>query len=243
MSDALINRYHAVQNRIASACMQAQRPENAVRLLAVSKFHSSNDIHALAVAGQKCFGENYVQELMTKAESLYADDIQWHFIGPLQSNKCKEVASTAFMIHSLDRIKLVAPLAKFRPDHLAPLQVLLQVNIDDENSKSGVHTFEELLLLANEVVAQPKLDLRGLMTIPAPCTVPSEQARPFEKLRQWRDRLAAELNILLPELSMGMSADLEVAIAEGATIVRVGTDIFGARPTQLHSTLESSHDS
>jgi len=243
MTVALIDRYHAVQTRIARACAQANRPPNAVRLLAVSKFHSTHDIHALTLVGQHCFGENYVQELTAKAQSLQSDGIEWHFIGPLQSNKAKQVAQYAHWIHSLDRVSLAEQLHRHRPEVLPPLNVLLQVNIDEEDSKSGITQFNDLVDLARVVVSLNRLSLQGLMTIPAPCTDAATQAQPFAKLRQWRDQLASTLNLPLPELSMGMSADLEVAIAEGATIVRVGTDIFGARPAQPHSTSESSHDS
>lgn len=236
MPTALIDRYRTVQSRIHSACVKANRAPDTVRLIAVSKLHPAEDIRILALSGQLAFGENYVQELTAKVHALDKTPIEWHFIGPLQSNKCKEIATTAYMMHSLDRVKLIAPLAHFRPEHMPPLKVLLQVNMDDEHSKSGVQTFNELLLLAQAVIAHKSLDLQGLMTIPAPCTDPIAQSRPFAQLREWRDRLSDTLNLALPELSMGMSVDLEAAIAEGATMVRVGTDIFGARPTQSHLT-------
>lgn len=229
-TDTLLSRWQSVNSHIEQLALSYQRNPTDIQLLAISKFHAVDAIATLAQAGQIAFGENYVQELLDKTKTLEALKIDWHFIGPLQSNKCKEVAMTATMMHSLDRIKLVEPLARFRPAHLPPLKILLQVNIDDENSKSGVHGFAELLTLAKAVLSQNRLDLCGLMTIPAPRSNLTEQRLPFAQLRMLRDQLEQALNMPLPELSMGMSADLEAAIAEGATIVRVGTDIFGSRP-------------
>lgn len=231
-TNELLSRWQSVKTHIEQLALRYQRKPEAIQLLAVSKFHPANAIATLAQAGQIAFGENYVQELLDKANNLKEHPIEWHFIGPLQSNKCKEVAITATMMHSLDRIKLVEPLARFRPAHLPPLKVLLQVNIDDETSKSGVHGFDELLILAKAVLAQERLELCGLMTIPAPRSNLTEQCVPLAQLRTLRDQLEQALNMTLPELSMGMSADLEAAIAEGATIVRVGTDIFGSRPVK-----------
>lgn len=227
----LVDRWHSIQSRIRQASLAAQRQANEVSLLAVSKFHSSDAIAALAEAGQLAFGENYVQELLAKAKSLTHIPIEWHFIGPLQSNKCKEIAPVATMIHSIDRLKLIPLLAQHRPAHLAPLQLLIQVNIDDEVSKSGVSQFDEALELAKLIQTFPNLQLCGLMTIPKPQSDLSLQRHAFAQLRAWRDRLANLLGIDLPHLSMGMSDDLEAAIVEGATIVRIGTAIFGPRPS------------
>ena len=227
----LVDRWHSIQSRIRQASLAAQRQANEVSLLAVSKFHSSDAIAALAEAGQLAFGENYVQELLAKAKSLTHLPIEWHFIGPLQSNKCKEIAPVATMIHSIDRLKLIPLLAQHRPAHLAPLQLLIQVNIDDEVSKSGVSQFDEALELAKLIQTFPNLQLCGLMTIPKPQSDLSLQRHAFAQLRAWRDRLANLLGIDLPHLSMGMSDDLEAAIVEGATIVRIGTAIFGPRPS------------
>lgn len=229
----LVDRWHSIQSRIRQASLAAQRQANEVSLLAVSKFHSSDAIAALAEAGQLAFGENYVQELLAKAKSLTHLPIEWHFIGPLQSNKCKEIAPVATMIHSIDRLKLIPLLAQHRPAHLAPLQLLIQVNIDDEASKSGVSQFDEALELAKLIQTFPNLQLCGLMTIPKPQSDLSLQRHAFAQLRAWRDRLANLLGIDLPHLSMGMSDDLEAAIVEGATIVRIGTAIFGPRPSHL----------
>lgn len=227
----LVDRWHSIQSRIRQASLTAQRQANEVSLLAVSKFHSSDAIAALVEAGQLAFGENYVQELLAKAKSLTHLPIEWHFIGPLQSNKCKEIAPVATMIHSIDRLKLIPLLAQHRPAHLAPLQLLIQVNIDDEVSKSGVSQFDEALELAKLIQTFPNLQLCGLMTIPKPQSDLSLQRHAFAQLRAWRDRLANLLGIDLPHLSMGMSDDLEAAIVEGATIVRIGTAIFGPRPS------------
>jgi pyridoxal phosphate enzyme (YggS family) len=225
----LANTLQQVHNRIHSACIKAKRQPEEVSLLAVSKYQSIDAIREVVAAGQIDFGENYVQELVQKAKDLVGLKLSWHFIGPLQSNKCKEVAQYADSIHSLDRSKLIKPLAGHRPLHLPPLKVFLQMNIDDEASKSGVKDWDTLVALAKEVNAYPQLLLSGLMTIPAPKTDMTEQRKAFAKLRDYRDKLADTLGQTLPELSMGMSADLESAIYEGATLVRVGTDIFGTR--------------
>lgn len=227
----LIERWHRIQSRIRQASLAAQRQPGEVSLLAVSKFHSSDAISALAEVGQLAFGENYVQEMLAKAKSLTHFPIEWHFIGPLQSNKCKDIAPVATMIHSIDRPKLIPLLAQHRPPQLAPLQLLIQVNIDDEASKSGVSHFHEALELATLIQTFPNLQLCGFMTIPKPQSDLSLQIHAFAQLRAWRDRLANLLGIDLPHLSMGMSDDLEAAIVEGATIVRIGTAIFGPRPS------------
>jgi pyridoxal phosphate enzyme (YggS family) len=225
----LVERWHSIQSRIQQACLAVQREPNEVSLLAVSKFHSTEAIATLAELGQRAFGENYVQELQAKAQALAHLPIEWHFIGPLQSNKCKDIATIATMIHSIDRLKLIPLLAQHRPTHLPPLQLLIQVNMDDEASKSGVRHFDEALELANSIQTFPNLKLCGLMSIPSPQTDPMLQRQAFAKLRDWRDRLSQALSNPLPHLSMGMSDDLEAAIVEGATIVRIGTAIFGAR--------------
>lgn len=229
-AEALLQRWQHVKQHIQRLTEKHQRTPNSVSLLAVSKFHSSDAIATLANAGQDCFGENYVQEMLQKASILSELNIDWHFIGPLQSNKCKEVAQTASMMHSLDRIKLIPLLAEHRPATMPPLQVCLQMNIDDEHSKAGVKRYDELHALAKAVLTHPQLQLCGLMTIPAPSHSFEQQSTTFAKLRQYRDQLQQDLGLPLPTLSMGMTADLEAAIAEGATIVRIGTDIFGPRP-------------
>ncbi len=214
-----------VRGRIAKACAAAQRPVQSVTLLSVSKTFSAEAVREAFAAGERCFGENYVQEGVDKIAAL-ADlrtQIGWHLIGPLQSNKTRVVAEHFDWVHSVERLKIAERLNEQRPAHLPPLQVCLQVNISGETSKSGVAP-TEVPALAHAVAALPRLRLRGLMAIPEPDT----GAAPHRALRALFMRLQAE-GLALDTLSMGMSADLEVAIAEGATLVRVGTAIFGTR--------------
>ncbi|HEX4869200.1 MAG TPA: YggS family pyridoxal phosphate-dependent enzyme [Moraxellaceae bacterium] len=217
-----------LRERIARAEQAAGRPSGQVRLLAVSKTHPAAAVRQAFAAGQVAFGENYVQEGVAKAGELADLPLEWHFIGPLQSNKTREVAETFAWVHSVDRDKIARRLAEQRPAHLPPLQVCLQVNIDDEASKSGC-TVAELPALARAVLAQPRLELRGLMCIPRP-----GNSAAFAGLAKTRQDLLASIPGLSPErfdtLSMGMSDDLEAAIAAGSTLVRVGTALFGARP-------------
>ena len=187
-------------------------------------------------AGQRDFGENYVQEALAKIVDLadlrpdVADPIRWHLIGPLQSNKAREVAANFDWVHSVDRMKLAQRLSDLRPPALAPLQVCLQVNISGEDSKSGVAP-EAALALAREVATLPRLKLRGLMAIPEPAGDLAAQRAPHRALRKLLEALNSE-GLGLDTLSIGMSADLEAAVAEGATWVRVGTAIFGSRPAK-----------
>ncbi len=187
-------------------------------------------------AGQRDFGENYVQEALAKITELAdlkansGDPIRWHLIGPLQSNKAREVAANFDWVHSVDRMKLAQRLSDLRPPTLAPLQVCLQVNISGEDSKSGVAP-EATLALAREVAGLPGLKLRGLMAIPEPAADLAAQRAPHRALRKLLEALNAE-GLDLDTLSIGMSADLEAAVAEGATWVRIGTAIFGSRPAK-----------
>ena len=221
-----------VKGRIGAACARAGRDAQSVTLLAVSKTFGPEAVREAWAAGQRAFGENYVQEGLAKIEAL-ADlrpAIEWHLIGPLQSNKTRPVAEQFDWVHSVERLKIAERLAGQRPPALPPLQVCLQVNISGEASKSGVPP-EDLPALARAVAALPRerLVLRGLMAIPEPGGNLAAQRAPHRALRE----LLAALNekgLGLDTLSMGMSADLEAAIAEGATLVRVGTAIFGARP-------------
>lgn len=218
-----------VRTRIATACEHAQRPVQSVTLLAVTKTFGPHLVRAACAAGQRAFGENYVQEALEKIEALadLRDAIEWHLIGPLQSNKTRVVAAHFDWVHSVDRLKLAQRLSVQRPNELPPLQVCLQVNVSGEASKSGVAP-EDALALAQQVAALPNLRLRGLMSIPEPAPDEEARRRPHRALA----RLLYSLNaagLALDTLSMGMSADLEAAIAEGATIVRVGTAIFGGR--------------
>jgi pyridoxal phosphate enzyme (YggS family) len=218
-----------VRDRIALACVAAQRPVQSVTLLAVSKTFGAAAIREAQAAGQRAFGENYVQEALGKIAAL-ADlkpSIEWHLIGPLQSNKTREVASSFDWVHCLDRLKVAERLSAQRPAGLPPMQVCVQVNVSGEASKSGVAP-AELPTLARAVAALPNLRLRGLMSIPEPVVDPTAQRVPHRRLRQLFEALRSE-GLPLDTLSMGMSADLEAAIAEGASIVRVGTAIFGER--------------
>jgi pyridoxal phosphate enzyme (YggS family) len=218
------------QRRIASACRDAQRPVQSVTLLAVSKTFGPEAVRAAHAAGQCAFGENYVQEGLDKIASLadLRSQLQWHLIGPLQSNKSRAVAAAFDWVHSIDRLKIAQRLAEQRPAGLAPLQVCLQVNISGEASKSGC-TVDELPALARAVAALPGLRLRGLMAIPEPAAERAAQRRPHRALAELLARLNREQDLTLDTLSMGMSADLEAAIAEGASLVRVGSAIFGGR--------------
>ena len=218
-----------VQRRIAAACDGAGRPVQSVTLLAVSKTFGAAAVREAFAAGQTRFGENYVQEALAKIDAL-ADlrpTIEWHLIGPLQSNKTRAVAEQFDWVHSVERLKIAERLAAQRPAGLPPLNVTLQVNISGEASKSGLAP-AEVPALALAVSALPQLRLRGLMAIPEPAGDFEARRRPHRALRELLEALTAE-GLALDTLSMGMSADLEAAIAEGATIVRVGTAIFGAR--------------
>ena len=218
----------AVKSRVKSAVQAAGRPDGAVHLLAVSKTWPAADVRAAWAAGQHAFGENYVQEAVMKITALDDLDLEWHFIGPLQSNKTRDVAEHFAWVHSVDRLKIAERLSAQRPADLPPLQVCIQVNVSGAASKSGLAP-EEHDALAQAVARLPHLRLRGLMAIPEPSDAPALLRRRFARLRELRDGLNAK-GMNLDVLSMGMSDDLEIAIAEGATIVRVGTAIFGARP-------------
>ncbi|SOY83004.1 Conserved hypothetical protein, UPF0001 family; putative racemase [Cupriavidus taiwanensis] len=219
----------AVRQGIAAAAQQAGRQPADVALLAVSKTVSPHRIRAAYAAGQREFGENYVQEGIDKIAAL-ADlrgHLQWHFIGPLQSNKTRPVAEHFDWVHSIERLRIAERLSAQRPAGMAPLQVCIQVNISGEASKSGVAP-AEVPALAHAVAALPNLRLRGLMAIPEPAHDPAAQRRPFAAMRAMLQALRAD-GLQLDTLSMGMSGDMEAAIAEGATLVRIGTAIFGAR--------------
>ncbi len=220
-----------VKRRIAAACVDAARPANSVTLLAVSKTFGPEAVREACTAGQRAFGENYVQEALAKIEAL-ADlraQLQWHLIGPLQSNKTKPVAEAFDWVHSVDRLKIAERLAAQRPAGLPPLQLCLQVNISEEASKSGVAP-AEVPALAAAVAALPRerVRLRGLMAIPEPAATLAAQRVPHAALQALLLALNAQ-GLALDTLSMGMSADLEAAVAEGATLVRVGSAIFGQR--------------
>lgn len=223
----------AVHQRISHACVAAGRPVQSVQLLAVSKTFPASAVVELAMQGQRLFGENYVQEGIEKIAQVNELTqnrwpLEWHFIGPLQSNKTRPVAESFDWVHSVDRLKIAQRLSEQRPKGKPALQVCLQVNISGEPSKSGVSP-QEALDLARAVSVLPGIQLRGLMAIPEPATDEHTARVPFAQLRALAQAISAN-GILLDTLSMGMSADLEPAIAEGATIVRVGTALFGQRP-------------
>jgi PLP dependent protein len=222
-------RLHEVRGRIARACAAVRRPVESVTLLAVGKTFDAAALREAHAAGQRAFGENYVQEALGKMAALseLRPQIEWHLIGPLQANKTREVAAAFDWVHGIDRLKIAERLAAQRPAELPPLQVCLQVNISGEASKSGLRP-EEVAPIAHAIAALPRLALRGLMAIPEPAADVETQRRPHRALRELLEVLRTQ-GLALDTLSMGMSADLEAAIAEGATIVRVGTAIFGAR--------------
>ncbi|WP_136066857.1 YggS family pyridoxal phosphate-dependent enzyme [Modicisalibacter radicis] len=218
------------RRRLADALAQAGRGVDDARLLAVSKTKPAALIRQAYRNGQRDFGENYLQEALDKQRELTdLDAIVWHFIGPLQSNKTRAVAENFHWVHSIDRARIARRLSEQRPAALGPLNVCLQVNVSGEASKSGVSP-AELEALALEVARLPNLRLRGLMTIPAPAEGLVAQRRPLAELRRLKERLAErQPSLELDTLSMGMSDDLEAAVHEGATLVRLGTAIFGAR--------------
>ena len=213
-----------VRERIREAAQASQRDSQSVGLLAVSKTKPAAAVREAYAAGQRDFGENYLQEALAKQAELSDLDLVWHFIGPIQSNKTRPIAEHFDWVHSVDRLKIAQRLSEQRPAHLPALNICLQVNVSGEQSKSGCSP-EELTALARAVVALPNLRLRGLMAIPEPTDDVAAQHAAFARLRQLRDELALNLDTL----SMGMSHDLEAAIAEGATWVRIGTALFGAR--------------
>lgn len=217
----------AVRERIARAAQAAGRPASAIALIAVSKTFAAEKIVVAHAHGQRAFGENYVQEAVEKITRLAHLPLEWHFIGPIQSNKTRAIAEHFHWVHSIEREKIAVRLNDARPATLPPLDVCIQINVSGEHSKSGVPPGAELVL-ARAISTLPRLRLRGLMTIPEPTPDAALQRRRFALLRETRDRLAAA-GIALDTLSMGMSDDLEAAIAEGATMVRVGTAIFGRR--------------
>ena len=227
--DGIQTRLGEVQARIQTAAERAQRPPDSVALLAVSKTHGAEAVRAAYAAGQRAFGESYVQEAIEKI-ALLADltDIQWHFIGRIQANKTRLIAARFDWVHGLSDPAHARRLSEQRPSDLPPLKVCIQVNLGGETTKGGVEPDAVAAMIA-ACEALPGLDVRGLMTLPAPAEDEDAQRVPFRALRLLRDRLATP-NHPLDCLSMGMSNDLEAAILEGSTLVRVGTAVFGPRP-------------
>ncbi|GLO40564.1 UPF0001 protein [Pseudomonas putida] len=220
----LADNLSAISARIASAAQAAGRDPASVQLLAVSKTKPASAIREIHATGVCDFGENYLQEALTKQQALSDLPLIWHFIGPIQSNKTKAIAEHFDWVHSVDRLKIAQRLSEQRPAGLAPLNICLQVNVSGEDSKSGCAP-ADLPTLAKTVAALPNLRLRGLMAIPEPTDDRAAQEAAFATLRQLQEGLGLGLDTL----SMGMSHDLEAAIAQGATWVRIGTALFGAR--------------
>lgn len=235
---SLAESFEIVRQQIADDCAKAGRTTESVELLAVSKTRSADEVRAAAATGQRAFGENYLQEAVEKIEALSELDLEWHFIGPIQSNKTRPIAENFAWVHSVDRLKIAQRLSSQRPHYAKDLNICLQVNISAEEQKAGC-SVAELPQLARAVAALPKICLRGLMVIP-------EATDDIQLLRSRFRETAELLEELKPEiptldtLSMGMSGDLDAAIAEGATIVRVGTALFGPRS---YSNSNSSSDS
>jgi pyridoxal phosphate enzyme (YggS family) len=227
----IADNLQAVEATIEVACQAAGRPRSTVQLLAVSKMFPPEAVLEAVAAGQRAFGENYLQEGVDKiaavAKALPDSRLEWHFIGPIQSNKTRPIAASFDWVHTVERLKIAQRLSEQRPPELGPLNICLQVNISGEASKSGAAP-DELVELAQAVAALPNLRLRGLMAIPEPQVDPELQRVPFARLRALAREIARS-GIQLDTLSMGMSADLRAAVMEGATIVRVGSAIFGAR--------------
>ena len=224
----LKQRLDKIHARIRQSEHDFGRSPKSVHLLAVSKTRPTEDIRAAYACGQHDFGENYLQEALDKINTLHDLAIHWHFIGPIQSNKTLAIAENFDWVHSVDRLKIARRLSEQRPTGLAPLNICLQVNISQEASKSGIPC-AEAIEAAREINTLENLRLRGLMAIPSPSADLIAQRQPFHQLRELLEGINRQNDMQLDTLSMGMSGDMEAAIAEGATWVRIGTDIFGQR--------------
>ena len=216
-----------IQLNISEYCKKYQRNSQDLKLLAVSKTKPAQDIRQAFDAGQTCFGENYLQESISKIHELSDLDIEWHFIGAIQSNKTRELAEHFAWIHSVDRLKIAQRLSNQRPDSLPPLNICLQVNISEEQSKSGFK-MADIEVIVDDIISLPNLKLRGLMAIPAKADNLEAQRKVFSKMKSLFETLQTN-HPQIDTLSMGMTADMEAAIAEGSTMIRIGTAIFGAR--------------
>jgi len=226
----IASNLQAVYAAMAVTAKKSARDVGEIKLLAVSKTFSPDAIRTAYQAGQRYFAENYVQEALDKVALLSDLAIEWHFIGPLQSNKTRAIAEKFDWVHSIDRLKIAERLSAQRPSDMSPLQICLQVNISNEESKSGVLP-KHVSKLAHEITQLPRLTLRGLMAIPAPADDVNVQRQSFSQLRVLYEKLKQE-GLSLDTLSMGMSGDFEAAIAEGATMIRIGSAIFGKRVYQ-----------
>ena len=224
----LVSRYQGLLRRLRAAEKRFDRPDNSVCLVAVSKTYPARDIRTVAQQGQQDFGENQVRDALAKFPELGDLNRTWHFIGPIQSNKCRDIAQNFDWIHSVERLKIARRLSELRPVEMEPLNILLQVNLQNEITKAGIspHAVSEL---ATTVLELPNIRLRGLMAIPAPENDFDRQRSIFSHLRELQERTSQQLGISLDCLSMGMTDDLEAAVAEGTTHVRIGTAIFGPR--------------
>jgi len=222
-------RLQSIHNVIEQTKIDVDRSQEQVRLLAVSKTWQADIVRTAANAGQIEFGENYLQEALTKIEALNDLTLTWHFIGPIQSNKTKDIASHFGWVQSVDRLKIAKRLNQQRPDDFLPLQICIQINIDDETSKAGIKA-TELFEFAEQITSFDKLNLRGLMFIPTKTNDPAQQAATFQKAKALFDQLQLQYPAV-DTLSMGMTADMQAAIAAGSTMIRVGTGLFGQRNT------------
>ncbi len=223
----LTAKLESINTRIASACAKVQRPATSVRILAVSKRQTGTAIRQLHAAGQVAFAENYVQEALEKQAGLQDLALEWHFIGPVQSNKTQEIANHFNWVQSVDREKIASRLSRQHPGGMPRLNVCIQVNIDREEQKSGANP-DEVLQLARLTSALPGLTLRGLMAIPRASNTPDQTLQSFRNVKRLFDQLQ-DAGLPVDTLSMGMSADLELAVLAGSTMVRIGTDLFGPR--------------
>jgi pyridoxal phosphate enzyme (YggS family) len=227
MNSLIADNIARVQAQIVAACQAAGRAPGSVQLLAVSKTWGPDAVRQAHAAGLTAFGENYIQEAVDKITTLHDLPLVWHCIGPIQSNKTRLVAEHFDWVHSVDRLKIAQRLSEQRPEHLSPLQVCIQVNVDGGETKSGVSP-ADLPDLAQAVAALPRLQLRGLMTIPEPAETEAQMRDVHRQAKDLYEQLRT-LGLPLDTLSMGMSADMAAAVAEGSTMVRVGTAIFGKR--------------
>ncbi len=224
----LVSRYQGLLRRLRAAEKRFDRPNHSVCLVAVSKTYPARDIRTVAQEGQQDFGENQVRDALAKFPKLGDLNRTWHFIGPIQSNKCRDIAQNFDWIHSVERLKIARRLSELRPAQMEPLNILLQVNLQNEATKAGISP-DAVSELAATVLGLPNIRLRGLMAIPAPENDFDRQRSIFSHLRELQQRTSQQLGISLDCLSMGMTDDLEAAVAEGTTHVRIGTAIFGPR--------------
>jgi len=225
--NTIAHNIKSIRAQIKEIAQKYARQPDSVQLLAVSKTRPIEDIQAAYAENQHHFGENYLQDALSKIDNISESSIEWHFIGPIQSNKTRQIAENFNWVHTIDRFKIAQRLNDQRSPAQTPLNLCIQVNVSGESSKSGIH-FEDTLTLAKHISLLPNIHLRGLMTIPAATNDFELQRQPFRLLRELKDEIQSQ-GIELDTLSMGMSNDMEAAIAEGSTIVRIGTAIFGAR--------------